>query len=148
LLWQKTINAFFKVRPGDRGFKPPEEWCELIPCDTFNACSVRFDIHDGNPENRTYEWQIGTEPTPQTGNAFEVNFSDYLRDKGWERHIPITLTIRTPINSCLSNAKDTLVSVTRELFFTQKPILLLEDGETSVKYKGYFTPEPNCGFKV
>jgi hypothetical protein len=37
---KKTINTFFKVRPGDRGFKPPEEWCELIPCDTFNVSSV------------------------------------------------------------------------------------------------------------
>jgi hypothetical protein len=140
---KKTINTFFKVRPGDRGFPPPEEWCELIPCDTFNESSVRFDIPHGNPENSTYEWQIGTEPTPRTGKTFEVNFSDYLRDKGWERHIPITLTIRTPINSCLTNPKDTLVSITRELFFTPKPILLLENGETSVKYKGYFAHEPN-----
>jgi hypothetical protein len=27
---KKTINTFFKVRPGDRGFPPPEEWCDLV----------------------------------------------------------------------------------------------------------------------
>lgn len=140
---KRTINTFFKVRPGDNGFKPPEEWCDLIPCDTFNASSVRFDAPDGNPENSTYEWQIGTELEPRSGKAFEIDFSDYLSDNGWERHIPITLTIRTPMNSCLTNLKDTLVSVTRELFFTQKPIHLLEPGETAVKYKGYFAHEPN-----
>lgn len=140
---KKTINTFFKVRPGDRGFPPPKDWCQLIPCDTFNASSVRFDAPDGNPANSTYEWQIGTEVNPRKGKGLEIDFGDYLRDNGWERWIPIKLTIRTPMNSCLTNPKDTLVSITRELFFTQKPILLLEPGETSVKYKGYFTHEPN-----
>ncbi len=139
---KKNINTLFKVRPGDRGFKPPEEWCNLIPCDTFNASSVRFDAPDGNPANSTYEWQIGTEVNPRKGKGLEVDFGDYLRDNGWERWIPIKLTIRTPINSCITNPKDTLVSITRNLFFTQKPILLLENGETSIKYKGYFAHEP------
>jgi len=141
---KKTINAFFKVRPGDRGFKPPEEWCELIPCDTFdNVSFVRFDIPEGNPENSTYEWQIGTEPTPRTGKAFEVNFTDYLNDNGWERYIPITLTIRTPLNSCLTNPKDTLVSVTRELFFTQKQLQFRKANEKVTKFKGYFVGNEN-----
>lgn len=140
---KRTINTFFKVRPGDRGFPPPPDWCELIPTDTFNAVSVRFDIPDNSLGNSTFSWQIGTEAQPRTSKAFEVNFGDYLDDNGWEKHIPVSLTIRTPLNSCLSNPADTLITITRQLFFTQKAILFFEPGETSVKYKGYFTHEPN-----
>ena len=125
---KKTINTFFKVREGDNGFKPPEEWCQLIPCDTFNTSSVRFDAPDGNPANSTYEWQIGTEATPRTGKAFEISFDDYLRDNGWERHIPITLTIRTPMNECLQSEDEMVKTVTRQLFFTVKQIAGLFSG--------------------
>ncbi len=135
----KNINTFFNVRPGDRGFPPPEEWCDLIPCDTFNASSVRFDIPDGSLENSTYEWQIGTETEPRIGKGFEVDFSDYLRDNGWETWIPITLTIRRPMNSCLENPKDTLVSVTRELFFTENSVPIIEAGKSTIIYNGYFS---------
>jgi hypothetical protein len=136
---KKRINANFRVRPGDRGFKPPEEWCDLIPCDTFNASSVRFDMPVNNPSNSTYEWQIGTEATPRTGKAFEVDFSDYLRDNGWERHIPITLTIRTPMNNCLESEEETVKTVTRELFFTEKQIAGLFSGiiDEEKVYTGY-----------
>jgi hypothetical protein len=135
---KKTINAFFKARPGDRGFKPPGEWCNLIQCDTFNESSVRFDIPDGNPENSTYEWQIGTEATPRTGKAFEVDFSTYLRDNGWERHVPVTLTIRTPLNNCMQNQEDTLKTVKRDLFFTMIPLRYRINDEKVTKFKGYF----------
>lgn len=147
---KRTINTFFKVRPGDNGFKPPEEWCDLIPCDTFNASSVRFDIPDGNPTNCTYEWQIGTEAEPRTGKAFEISFYDYLRDNGWERHIPVTLTIRTPINSCLTNPQDTLITVTRELFFTEKMIAGLFSGiiDSVQVYKGNLNGVPNSVIKL
>jgi hypothetical protein len=115
---KREINTFFKVRPGDRGFKPPGEWCKLIPCDTFNASSVRFDAPDGNPENSTYTWQIGSEAEPRTGKSFEIDFSDYLDENGWETWIPITLTIRTPMNECLRSEEETEKTVTRDLFFT------------------------------
>jgi hypothetical protein len=141
---KKTINTFFRVRPGSNGFKPPGAWCDLVPCDTFNASSVRFDIPFGNPENSTYEWQIGTEATPRTGKAFEVDFSDYRQSKGYvDLWIPVTLTIRTPLNACLTNPEDTLVTVTRELFFTKTQLTIFEPGDTLVKYKGYFTNKPN-----
>jgi len=136
---KKTINSFFKVRPGDRGFPPPEDWCELTPCDTFNASSVRFDAPDGNPENSTYQWQIGTEAEPRTGKGFEVDFSNYLSKGNWESHITVTLTIRSPINSCLKNPSDTLVVTSRELFFTEQTLNLYLNQDTSARFKGYFT---------
>jgi hypothetical protein len=119
-----TINTLFKVRPGDRGFAPPEEWCDLVACDTFNASSVRFDIPDGNPLNSSYEWQIGTEAETRKGNSFEVDFSDYLRLNGWETRIPISLTVRTPMNECLRSEDEMLKTVTRELFFTNNQLAL------------------------
>ena len=148
---QKTINTFFKVRPGDRGFPPPEEWCDLVPTDTFNASSVRFDMPDGNPENSTYEWQIGAEPEPRYGEGFEIDFSEYLNlGNHWESHIPITLTIRTPPNGCLTNPADTLITVRRELFFTRKQLAGLFSGleDDSETYKGYFTNAPNTEIKL
>lgn len=147
---KKTINTFFKVRPGDRGFPPPKDWCQLIPCDTFNASSVRFDAPDGNPANSTYEWQIGTEVNPRKGKGLEIDFGDYLRDNGWERWIPIKLTIRTPMNSCLTNLRDTLVTVTRELFFTEKQISGLFSGiiDTVQVYKGTLNGIPNSEIKL
>jgi hypothetical protein len=147
---KKTINTFFKVREGDNGFKPPEEWCQLIPCDTFNTSSVRFDAPDGNPANSTYEWQIGTEVNPRKGKGLEVDFYDYLRDNGWERWIPIKLTIRTPLNSCLTNLRDTFVTVERELFFTEKQIAGLFIGitEREEKFVGTLNGVPNSEIKL
>jgi hypothetical protein len=137
------INPFFRVRPGDNGFKPDGEWCNLIPCDTFNASSVRFDMPLNNPENSTYTWQVGNEPTPRIGKAFEVDFSDYLAAGNWEKHIPITLTIRTPLNGCMTHPEDTLITVSRSLFFTEKALIMMPTGVNHVIYKGYFTHEPN-----
>jgi hypothetical protein len=138
------INTNFRVRPGDRGFKPPEEWCDLIPCDTFNESSVRFDMPVNNPSNSSYEWQIGTEATPRTGKAFEVDFSDYLSDNGWERHISVTLTIRTPFNNCMQNQDDTLKVVKRDLFFSEKRYShhWLGLGNNKAVYRGVFNHKP------
>ncbi len=136
---KKTINSFFKVRPGDRGFPPPEEWCDLIPCDTFNASSVRFDAPDGNPDNSTYEWLIGTEAEPRVGKGFEVDFSNYLSKGNWESHITVTLTIRTPMNSCLVNPQDTLVVTSRDLFFTEESLFYNIRSQKHLKYSGFFT---------
>jgi hypothetical protein len=145
-----TINTFFKVRPGDRGFKPPGEWCNLIPCDTFNASSVRFDIPDGNPANSTYEWQIGSEAEPRTGEGFEIDFSDYLRDNGWETWIPITLTVRTPMNECLRNEEETVKTVTRQLFFTENQIagLFLGAKDSEEIYIGSLNNNPDTEIKL
>jgi hypothetical protein len=147
------INALFRVRPGDNGFKPDGEWCNLIPCDTFNASSVRFDMPLNNPENSTYTWQVGNEPTPRTGKAFEVDFSDYLNAGNWEKHIPVTLTIKTPLNGCMTNAEDTVITVNRKLFFTNKRIsniyprtTLPKDSLIEIKYKGYLNSNPSNVF--
>ncbi len=145
-----TINTFFKVRPGDNGFKPPEEWCDLVPCDTFNASSVRFDAPDGNPENSTYEWQIGSEAETRKGKGFEVDFHDYLRDNGWETSIPVSLTIRTPMNECLRSEDETVKTVTRELFFTEKQIAGLFRGinDSEEKFIGTLNGVPNSEIKL
>src|SRR5690606_21606976 len=90
---RRRINSLFRVRPGDNGFKAPEAWCDLVPCDTFNASSVRFDIPMNNPENCSYFWQIGSEPTHRSSRSFEIDFSDYLSVGNWESHIPISLMI-------------------------------------------------------
>lgn len=82
------INPSFRVRPGERGFKPPEQWYDLIPCDTFNASSVQFDAPLNNPSNSAYYWQIGTEQTPRTGKGFEIDFTRYL-NSGLRPRIPI-----------------------------------------------------------
>lgn len=141
-LGKKTINTYFNVRPGDNGFPPPPEWCNLVPTDTFNSGSVRFDAPNGNP-NSTYEWQIGTEIDKRLGNGFEVDFSTYLNAGNWESFINITLNIRTPPNSCLSNLDDTLVTVNRELFFTNKTFQIILANQKTASYKGYFTSNKN-----
>jgi len=138
------INSNFRVRPGDRGFKPPEKWCDLIPCDTFSETSVRFDIPLNNPNNSTYEWQIGNEPEPRkTNNGFEVDFSDYLNAGNWRKHLSVSLTIKTPLNSCMSHPEDTLIKVTRDLYFEPFGFRLIKQNETFASFKGYFTHEPN-----
>jgi hypothetical protein len=134
-----TVNTLFKVRRSYGGFPAPGDWCDLKSCDTFNSRTVHFSIPDGSLESSTYEWQIGSEADARTEKGFEVDFSDYLRDNGWERWIPITLSIRTPLQECLTDPNDTLVTVTRELFFTEKTIPWRPLG----KYKGYFTNDPN-----
>jgi hypothetical protein len=142
------INADFRVRPGDNGFKPPEEWCDLVPCDTLRASSARFDMPVNNPSNSTYIWQIGTEPTPRTGKAIEVDFSNYLDAGNYEKYIPITLTIRTPLNSCMTHPGDTLIKVTREIFFTQKKYHpYISDSSFSV-FEGFLIDNPNVTFKI
>ena len=136
---KRTVNTFFKVRRSYGGFPPPGDWCDLTPSDTFNGSTIHFSIPDGGLGNQSYEWQIGSEAETRKGEAFEVDFSDYLRDNGWETWIPITLNIRTPLNECLSDPNDTLVTVTRELFFTETNTPSVPTG----KYKGYFTNEPD-----
>lgn len=152
---KSRINAKFKVRPGDNGFPPPEDWCDLIPCDTFDASSVRFDVPDNNPANSTYTWQIGSEPGTRTGKSFEVDFSDYLNAGNWEKHIPVTLTIRTPMNACMTHFEDTLVQSSRLLFFTEKMPsniyprqTLPKDSLTERVYRGYLLDDPSNVFQI
>lgn len=139
---KKTINTFFKARSGDNGFPPPPEWCldRITYSDTFSTSSVRFTVPEGNPTS-TYQWQIGSDPKVRTADEFEVSFYDYLQENGWETYIPVTLTIRTPLNSCLENPKDTLVTVTRNLFFTLNAFSL-SDIDKPKKYRGFFTSNP------
>jgi len=139
---KKRINANFRVRAGDNGFPPPEEWCDLVPCDTLRAGSLRCDIPINNPSNSSYSWQVGAEPTPRTGKAFEVDFGDYLEAGKWESHIPVTLTIRTPLNSCMTHPEDTLIKVTREIFFTKKSHHPFA-GFGFKKFEGYLLDRPN-----
>jgi hypothetical protein len=148
---KSRINPVFRVRPGDNGFKPTkEEWCDLIPCDTFNASSVRFDIPLNNPVNSAYTWQIGSEPSHRTAKGFEVDFSDYLAAGNWEKHIPVTLTIRTPLNTCMTNPEDTLINITRNLYFSNKRYsnfyprtTLPKDSLIEKTFTGYLTNNPS-----
>ncbi len=139
---KKTINTYFKVRPGNNGFPPPPAWCDLVPTDTFNTSSVLFEVPEGNPENSTYEWRIGSEAEKRTGKKFEVDFSQYLNAGKWETYIPVTITIRTPMNNCMQNKEDTIKMVTRELFFTEKILQIMKPDEKQVTYKGYFNNNP------
>ncbi|HEY1046105.1 MAG TPA: hypothetical protein VGF79_06660, partial [Bacteroidia bacterium] len=142
------INSNFRVRPGDGGFPAPEQWCELMPCDTFNASSVRFDVPINNPNNSTYTWQIGSEPSPRKSIGFEVDFSDYLDAGNWETHIPITLTIRTPLNYCMTNKEDTLIKVKRDLFFTKAWKHPFSGNPGSKVFEGYLLEKPNETFRI
>jgi hypothetical protein len=72
-----------------------------------------------------------------------VDFSDYLAKGNWEKHIPVTLTIRTPLNGCMTNPGDTLVSVTRNLFFTETALNIMPAGTNHVVYQGYFSHDPD-----
>jgi hypothetical protein len=139
---KRTINSLFKVRPGDRGFPEPEEWCDLIQTDTFNSSSVRFDIPEGNPDGCKYEWQIGMESEVRKSNGFEVSFSEYLDDGKWESQIPVTLTIRSPFSECLDNPNDTLITVTRNLFFTNSIQNIYLKSDTVALFKGFFKSNP------
>lgn len=139
---KENVNSFFKVRPGDRGFPAPPQWCELVPCDTFNDISVLFEVPDGNPHS-TYEWKIGSEIEPRTARKFEIDFSDYLNGGRWETSIPVSLTIRTPLNSCLHNPGDTLISVSRRLFFTEFTNRIVKLNEETGYLRGHLTTEPD-----
>lgn len=145
---KRINNTFFRVRGGDGGFPPDPEWCEdLIPCDTFTGGPVRFDIPLGNPANATYEWQIGTEKEPRTARGFEIDFQKYLKEKGHEIWIPITLTIRIPASECANTLEEQEKTVTRNIFFTRYGNGFQWPREperfVSYKYKGYFAHEPN-----
>lgn len=144
----KRINSNFRVRPGDNGFKPPEAWCDLLLCDTFNSSSVRFDVPVNNPNNSSYSWQIGSEANPRKRIGFEVDFRDYLDAGNWETHIPITLTIRTPMNHCMTNMEDTLIKVTRKLFFTKKRHHPFFNDSGKSILEGYLLENPEEKFTI
>lgn len=145
---KKRINANFRVRPGDNGFPPPEEWCDLVPCDTLRASSARFDMPLNNPSNSTYTWQVGSEPTTRTGKFIEVDFSDYLNAGNYEKYIPVTLTIRTPLNNCMTHPEDTLIKVTREIFFTEKFYHPFRTDTIFSIFEGFLLDNPNEIFRV
>ena len=136
-----TVNSNFTVIPGTNGFADPD-WCVPSSCDTLQYSSVRFIAPEGNTDNTTYEWQIGSDTLIRTSKKFEVNFYDYLQMGNWEKSIPVTLTIRRPLDNCLKKASDTLVVVTRNIFFTEKPAMVLFDKNTPTLLKGYFTSDP------
>lgn len=139
---KKSINTHFRVRPGDRGFNPPEAWCNLKSCDTFNSSSVRFDIPEGNLQSSSYEWQIGDEQETRKGSSFEIDFSDYLQDSGWEVWIPVSLTIKSPLSDCLLDPNDTLITVSRDLYFTKYRPAVFDSGKSIARHKGYILSDP------
>ncbi len=148
-LGKREINSFFRMRDGDNGFPPPESWCDLRPTDTISGSIIRFDIPAGNPGYCRYEWQIGSEPSLRHQPSFEIDFSDYLRQVGWETHIPITLTIVTPPNECLNDLNDTIITVTRNLFFTRKLVHFFSRQDTiSYHFRGYLVDEPKNEFDL
>ncbi|MCB9261588.1 MAG: hypothetical protein H6607_04370 [Flavobacteriales bacterium] len=141
---QHTIDTYFKVRDGDNGFPPPPKWClDMITyCDTFLSSSVRLTVPKGNPHS-TYEWRIGDDSTVRTVDEFEISFEDDLKEYGWERFYPVTLTIHTPYTSCLDNPADTLVVVTRNIFFTEKQYNIFDPYADARTFEGFFSDKPN-----
>ncbi len=139
---KSVVFTKFKVIPGTNGFKDPE-WCQPESCDTLTNSSVRFYVPDGNTENTTYEWKIGNDTFIRTAKNFELNFNDYLQMGNWESSIPVTLNIKRPLDNCLKNASDTLITVTRNIFFTQKRLIKLFDRNIPNYFKGYFTNDPS-----
>ena len=117
---KRINNTFFRVREGDRGFAPPEEWCDLMQCDTFYQESVRFDYPEGNHPDAIYEWRIGSEREPRYGKSFEISFEDYIKQNGSERWITITLTIKIPESECAKTKEEQEKTTTRNIFFTNK----------------------------
>jgi hypothetical protein len=109
---------------------------------------VRFDVPVNNPNNSSYSWQIGSEANPRKSIGFEVDFSDYLDAGNWETHIPITLTIRTPMNHCMTNMVDTLIKVTRELFFTKKRHHPFFNDSGKSVLEGYLLENPEEKFTI
>lgn len=139
-----TVDTYFTFRSGDNGFPPPPQWCldRISFSDTVLSPAVRFKIPKGNSQS-TYEWKIGSDTTIRTADEFELSFENNLNENGWERSIAVTLIIRTPFSSCLANPEDTLIFVTRNLFFTQKSSGIFRDDIGADKsFKGYFDSEP------
>lgn len=139
---KRKVNTNFMVRMGNRGFAPPGKWCNLVPCDTFNEASVIFVTPTGNQSGTKYEWRIGTEVEPRFGSGFEVSFYDYLGQGSWEKEVKISLIIKTPKSECLNNLADTLITVSRNIFFTNRFIYLISPTETKVSYRGIINGDP------
>jgi len=138
---KSSVFTNFKVIPGTNGFQYPA-WCQPESCDTLTYSSVRFAVPEGNTDNTKYKWQIGSDTFIRTAKKFELSFFDYLEMGNWEKSIPVTLTIRRPLDNCLKKPSDTLVVVTRNIFFTKKRLMSIFDKNTPIFFKGYFTNEP------
>ena len=139
---KRKVNTNFMVRMGNRGFAPPGKWCNLVPNDTFNETSVIFEVPTGNQSGTTYEWKIGTQTESRFGSGFEVSFADYLNLGNWEKPLPISLIMKTKKSGCLENLADTLITATRNIFFTNNFIYLISPTETQVSYKGVINGDP------
>lgn len=143
-LGKETVNTYFTIRDGDNGFPAPEAWCldRITFSDTVLNSSIVLKVPKDNL-NSTYEWQIGQDNKVYTKNEFEISFDKELQANGWERSFEITLIIRTPNSICLTNKNDTLIKVTRNVFFTQKTSVDLKTVYGIRKYEGYFSFNPS-----
>ncbi len=139
---KKEVYTHFTVLPGTNGFKEPE-WCNPQSCDTINGTSAIFRVPDGNTPNTTYEWRIGTDTTVRTEKAFEISFYSHLQQGNWEAYIPVTLTIKRPLDNCLANPADTLVTGTRNIFFTEHSLMKIYDKDTPIVFQGYLEDAPD-----
>lgn len=141
---KREINTQFIMNNGYNGWAPPPDWCieRMVYSDTFSTTRVRFFVREGN-ETSTYEWRIGTDDRVRTEDEFELSFEEYIETNGWNISIPISLTIRTPLNDCLNDLSDTLVEFTRNLYFTDEQVIGGFTGIWDEKevYQGIFTSE-------
>lgn len=140
---KRIVNSHFIMKPGHGGFPPPGPWCELPETDTFSSSIVRFQVPSGNVSGCVYQWKIGTETDFRYGDVFEVDFENYRMQGNWNALIPITLNVHRPLDGCIANAADTLVSETRNLIFLETGNVLLTDNDDSLIYEGYFEETPN-----
>jgi len=143
-----------KADPG--GFPEMSDDCGLIDTDTWGSSGIIFIAPTGNAKGTLYEWRVGNDTTVFKAARFSLDFTEYLKKTGYNVHIPVQLTIRTPYSSCLDNPADTLIVVKRNLFLCDyngiKSTVMFNIGYDSItkkyygipsKYEGYFKHEPS-----
>jgi hypothetical protein len=140
---KRMVHTDFIMTVGHGGFPPPGPWCELPLTDTFVHSYVVFEVPKGNVKGCSYQWKIGTESGFRYGEKFEVDFSPFREQGNWDAIVPITLTIRRPLDGCLGDPADTVVTVTRNLVFSSKSIQFITEQDDSLVYEGYFHHTPD-----
>lgn len=115
------INTHFTFRNAPSTNPHPQECTSLlVHCDTMWSPNILFEAPEGNPQS-TYEWQIGTDPRTHTKEKFVLDFGDYIT-KNYNPDNPqlkldINLTIKTPNHPCLISKSDTIIYVSKPMYY-------------------------------
>lgn len=138
---KRTINTHFIVQEGSGATFEPLPQYAVVPCDTLAGVSARFIVPQNNPDDCHYSWEIGTTSTVYTESDFYLSFSAWLQQGHWMEPIPITLTIRRSNSACLEKPSDTLIKITRNIWFTQNII-------NWTSFEGYYENSPNTKLTI